>query len=169
MCWSSSNPKGRVLLGGLSGYKMGSIFYGSSPIHRDSKLCKNKLKSFSEVWLLRKTTLFSLDTSGVWELVPKQALPPCCQWDCAPGLFSVPCASCEVHKDPCPWAGTWRNPRRLCSARRRSWKKMRRKWKTWQQSWQRWRTKPARWWTSAVRLRWVLGTTLGSREIRERS
>lgn len=43
MCWSSSNLKGLVLLGGLSGYKMGSILYGSSPIHRDSKLCKNKL------------------------------------------------------------------------------------------------------------------------------
>lgn len=114
------------------------------------------MKSFSEVWLLRKTTLFSLDPSGVWELVPKAAAPPRCQWGCVPGLFSAPFASCEVHKVPCPWAGTWRNARRLCSAPRRSWKEMRRKLKTWQQSWQHWRRKPPRWWTSASRLRWVL-------------
>lgn len=42
MCWSSSNLKGLILLGALSGNKMGSIFYGSSPLQRDSKLWKKK-------------------------------------------------------------------------------------------------------------------------------
>lgn len=157
MCCNSSNLKGLNLLGGLSGNKIRSIFYGNSPIHRESNLWKEEMKSFSEVWLLRKTTLFSLDPSGVWELVPKAALAPCCQWGCAPGVFlcSLPGVRC-TETPPCPWAGTWRNQRRLWGARRRRWRKTRRRWRSWQQSWQRWRIKPPRWWTSANRLRWVL-------------